>query len=227
MGGADRHVPRARRRGRQRRRLPGGGAQQERHRRGPVFAHAGGDIGASHSWRAGLSYLRARSTAETRRRGGHGARFPASRLTIADFVWKYAPHGNATRDQLQAAGRVLLAQGDGLSLRQRRRARPHHPRGTARQSGWYLQGVYQFMPHVARGRALRPARHRQRRHGVNGVYLAPALHRRRTRVMVDYTPSEFSRVRLQFAASKLGPASPTTSVRAVHPEPGAHGAHKY
>ena len=118
VGGADRHVPRARRGDRQRRRLS---RQPTRNSNGigswRAFVHAGGDIGASHSWRAGLSYLQtARRTiastlpATSRATSAQLAFAGKSQLAIADFVWKYAPNGNATRHQLQAAGRVFLAR---------------------------------------------------------------------------------------------------------------------
>ncbi len=68
---------------------------------GIVYVHAGDDVGASSSWRAGLSYL---STAAKNRDytqlgvDGNDAQVSfsgKSQVAIADFVWKWAPNGNA------------------------------------------------------------------------------------------------------------------------------------
>jgi hypothetical protein len=173
----------------------------ERNRNGigstAVFAHTGGDIGASHSWRAGVSQLRARSMDEE----GVNA---TSRLSIADFVWKYAPQGNARDTSFKLQGEYFTGR----------------IREAARQSGWYLQGVYQFLPQWRMG-----VRHdRLDPGGVDEVGYNP----RRTSVMLDWNPSEFSRIRLQFARSQLLPeVSDNQWFLQYILSLGAHGAHKY
>jgi len=164
---------------------------------GAAYAHLGGDIGDSYSWRAGASYLRTRSEDDL------GAT-ASSTLGIADFVWKYAPHGNIRETYLKVQGEFFSGR----------------IREAARQSGWYLQGVYQFLPEWrfgARYDRLDPR-------GVDDVGYAP----RRTSAMLDYNVSEFSRLRLQFARSQL--ASDVTDnqwfVQYIL-SLGAHGAHKY
>ena len=161
-----------------------------------VFAHAGGDIGASHSWRAGVSYLKARSKEE-----GIEA---TSRLGIADFVWKYAPNGNARETNLKVQGEYFSGR----------------IREASRQAGWYLQGVYKFMPEWRVG-----VRHdRLDSRGVDDVTYAP----RKTSVMFDYNPSEFTRIRLQFARSQLLPdVSDSQWFLQYILSLGAHGAHAY
>ena len=173
----------------------------ERNRNGAnattVFAHTGGDVGASHSWRAGLSYLR------TRAEGEEGATL-ASRLGIADFVWKYAPGGNARERNFKLQGEYFTGR----------------IREAVRQSGWYLQGVYQFLPQWRVG--LRHERLDAR--GVDDVVHAP----RRSSAMVDYNPTEFSRLRLQFTRSQLLPeVSDNQWFVQYILSLGAHGAHRY
>jgi len=65
-----------------------------------AFAHLGGDLGESHSWRAGLSYLQARPR---EREGWVEDLNDVEALTLfsgdsktwlADVVWKWAPGGN-------------------------------------------------------------------------------------------------------------------------------------
>jgi len=69
---------------------------------GALFAHLGGDVGAAHSWRAGLSWLGTRAAdrethlEDTDPAGANevtGLFTGRSRPWLADFVWKWAPGG--------------------------------------------------------------------------------------------------------------------------------------
>ncbi|HEY5862603.1 MAG TPA: hypothetical protein VIX61_05905, partial [Casimicrobiaceae bacterium] len=74
------------------------------------------------------------------------------------------------------------------------------------QSGWYLQGVWQFMPQWRVGARYDWLNPGTPDYGVNDVYLATAsFNPQKTTVMFDYTPSEFSRFRVQYAESKTQP----------------------
>ena len=158
---------------------------------GALFAHTGGDIGVSHSWRAGLSQLRTRAEDAGRQR-----------LAIADFVWKYAPGGNATRTNFKVQGEYFRSTSA----------------EAARQSGWYVQGIYQFMPGWRVG-----ARYDQLDAG-SGSEFTP----KRGSLMLDYSPSEFSRVRLQLAQAKTQPEVTDNQVFLQYIlSLGAHGAHRY
>jgi hypothetical protein len=170
----------------------------ERNRNGAgawaAYAHAGGDVGDSHSWRAGVSYLETKACCTDAR----------SKLALADFVWKWSPHGNNRERYVKLQGEYL----DGKI------------REGVRQSGWYLQGVYQFLPQWRVG-----LRHdRLDPNGVDEATYAP----RKSSVMVDYNPSEFSRIRLQFARSRML-ADVTDNQWFVQYilSLGAHGAHRY
>lgn len=181
------------------------GAQRTRNGAGAAaaFAHLGGDIGAYASWRAGISHLRTKSSLEEHEDGGvTGA--AESKLTIADFVWKYAPGGNPRESSFKLQGEYF----DGRI------------REAARQSGWYLQGVWQFHPEWRIG-----ARYdRLDANGVDDATQAP----RRASAMIDWNPSEFSRVRLQYARAELAPgATDNQWVLQYILSLGAHGAHKY
>ncbi len=167
-----------------------------------AFAHFGGDLGANASWRAGVSYLRTRSTLEE---GGEGAiGVAASRLAIADFVWKYAPRGNPREGSFKLQGEYF----DGRIAE------------AARQSGWYLQGAWQFHPEWRVG-----ARYdRLDASGVEDVTYAS----RRASALIDWSPSEFSRVRLQLARSELAQGVTDNQVFLQYIlSLGAHGAHRY
>ena len=149
-----------------------------------AYAHTGGDIGESHNWRAGLSYLRTRDDLSIERR-----------ISIADFVWKWAPNGNSRQTNFKVQGEYLRSTSDVAD----------------RESGWYLQGVYQFMP--------------MWRIGARYDRLDPA---KRYSVMVDWSPSEFSRLRLQLARSQSVPDLTDNQVFVQYIlSLGAHGAHRY
>ena len=158
MGRADRAVPRARRRSRATATtFPGSRAQQERRRvaawstRTPAATSAPATAGE----RASPICRPARRTASTRRSTSpattrSSASTAPATSAIADFVWKYAPNGNARRptSSCRASTSGGARRGDFTYDRGRRAGPDAAPRDYASpQSGWYLQGVYQFMPY--------------------------------------------------------------------------------
>ncbi|SFC80728.1 hypothetical protein [Massilia yuzhufengensis] len=199
---------------------------------GAVFAHAGGDIGDSSSWRAGLSYLRTRAAGREFDEAGMPAAFSGrSQVVVADAVWKWAPNGNPTRQNLKLQGEWMQRRESG-SLAAMDEAGGYR----SRQSGWYLQGVYQFAPGWRTG-----LRHDRLDSGstriglVNdgvlglGAFSSLAAYRpRRTSVMLDYSPSEFSRLRLQVARDDARPESSDNQVYLQYiMSLGAHAAHNF
>ena len=66
-------------------------------------------------------------------------------------------------------------------------------------------------------------------YGTNAAYLInPSFHPQRSTVMLDWTPSEFSRFRLQFAQAKLREGITDNEFFLQYILTlGAHGAHKY
>ena len=202
-----------------------------------VFVHTGGDVGQSHSWRAGLSYLDARAgDRDTTQFDAAGnlvqTQFAGkSRLALADFIWKYAPNGNAqnTNFKLQAEYFWRRERGDltydadaGLGLTQ---TAPY----ASTQSGGYLQGVWQFMPMWRVGLRYDRLNPGDPDYGANDAYLAmPGFHPQRYTFMVDWTPSEFSRVRLQYARNDMRPdVTDNEWFLQYILTLGAHGAHKF
>ena len=172
---------------------------------GALFAHTGGDIGVSQSWRAGLSWLT--THAEDRPDGFTGK----SRVAIADFVWKYAPNGNSRETNVKV-------QGEYLSRRE-----------VARQSGWYLQGVWQLNPEWRVGARLDRLDPGSAPYEAEGALLQVAGFKpKRASVMVDYNPSEFTRIRLQYGRSQTLPGIADNEWFLQYIlSLGAHGAHKY
>ena len=99
------------------------------------------------------------------------------------------------------------------------------------QSGWYLQGVYQFMPRWRTGLRydrLDPGDAQVGALNAGNVISDYAYTPTRTSLMLDYSPSEFSRLRLQLARdnSRQGLADNQLFLQYIM-SLGAHGAHQY
>ena len=174
---------------------------------GALYAHAGGDVGDSHSWRAGVSWLNTKSD-ERRAKDDTG---------IVDFVWKWAPNGNARQTSFKVQGEYFRRKEKGeTAMNSPVVVDPASYSLT--QNGWYLQAVYQPIP--------------MWRVGVRYDSLDPGaadpFNPRKWTAMVDWSPSEFSRVRLQFARSQTVAEVTDNQVFVQYIlSLGAHGAHKY
>ena len=204
---------------------------------GSIFAHAGGDIGDKASWRAGLSYL---ETHASDREGtlpdtaGNLAKVAftgKSKIAIADFVWKYAPSGNAKLTNFKVQGEYFWRRESGdltydsdsaLGLTQT-------DAYSSKQNGWYLQGIWQFMPMWRVGLRYDRLNPGNPEYGANDAYLVTdAFHPEKTTAMVDYSPSEFSRFRVQYAQSKTRPGLTDNQLFLQYIlSLGAHPAHKF
>jgi hypothetical protein len=204
---------------------------------GAAYVHAGGDIGTSNSWRAGLSYLQLRPNDRQYAQddlAGNPAQLAfsgKSQLSIADFVWKWAPNGNAMDTNFKLQGEYFWRKENGdltydsdgaLGL-------TSTSAYSSRQSGWYVDGVYQFMPSWRVGARYDRLGTGTVSYGANGIYLAQdSFNPQRYSVMLDYTPSEFSRFRVQWQQSKIRPDMTDNQLFVQYILTlGAHGAHKF
>ena len=199
---------------------------------GTLFVHVGGDVGASNSWRAGLSTLQ--TSPQNQESSGTNIAGNAvtnsfsgnTHLWIADFVWKYAPNGNPVYTNFKLQAEYLHRHQDG-NLTYDVTGLDRTASYQATQSGWYLLGVYQFRPYWRVG--LRTERLDQGTvdYSTNGATMAPPdFNPHKNSAMVDYSPSEFSRIRLQFARddSRQGVTDDQWYVQYLM-SLGAHGAH--
>ena len=209
----------------------------ERNRNGigstALFAHVGDDIGESASYRAGLSYLR--TSAAQRTYGDFDSAGNAvtnaftgnSSTVIVDGIYKWAPNGNPVRTNFKLQGEYFRRTDRGSLGDDVNSASAAY---RAAQSGWYLQGVYQFTAGWRAG--LRYDRLNSGtpdigNGGGNFSQLA-AYNARRTSVMLDYSPSEFSRFRLQFARDRARPEATDNQIFLQYiMSLGAHGAHTF
>ena len=202
-----------------------------------AYAHTGGDIGESHSWRAGVSYLHTRAqdrestVTDAQGRSVDTGFTGTSNVAGIDFIWKYAPYGNAQETNFKLQGEYFWMRQNGDLTYDRDGALGLTQTGSYRsnQSGWYFQGVWQFMPYWRVGARYDRLNPGSPDYGINASYLdAPVFHPERYTLMFDWTPSEFSRWRLQFAQSRNQPGITDNEIFLQYILTlGAHGAHKF
>jgi hypothetical protein len=204
---------------------------------GVAYVHAGGDVGVSHSWRAGLSYLHTaakdRSYSQTDISGNDALLNFSGRsdVAVADVVWKWAPNGNAQERNFKLQGEYFWRRehGDLTYDADGALAATQTAGYRSQQSGFYVQGIYQFMPGWRVGARYDRLDPGTVNYGANGAYFGDiAFNPQRSALMVDYTPSEFSRFRVQYAQSKVQPGLTDNQIFVQYILTlGAHGAHRY
>jgi len=219
-----------------------GGAQN-------YFARIGGDIGTDQSYRLGLSYLRAEPDGRT---GGHAHDHGSdeahgeetfsftgnSDLAVVDAVWKWAPGGNFRDGGLTLRGEYFYRDEDGLFTLDTEDGSALLPYdGT--QKGFYLEGVYQFAPHWRAGLRydrLTSDNNLSVTENTTGEDPEEIIDESglitdhdpyRWSAMVDWSPSEFSKLRLQYSRDYTLPDADDQVYLQYIMSLGAHGAHQY
>ena len=201
-----------------------------------LFGHLGGDIGDSHSWRSGVSYLSTRAL----ERSGSLADFAGvevstafsgdSKTWMADFVWKWAPRGNPNVNNFKFAAELFRREENGSLNCEGGLCGAGSPGAYhATQYGGYAQAVYQFMPRWRTGYRYDLLDPGSRDYGSNNINLPrPDYRPTRHSLMLDYSPSEFSRLRLQYTKDKSteGISENQWFVQYIY-SLGAHGAHAF
>lgn len=207
-----------------------------------LFAHVGGDVGDAISWRTGAAYLDQRAEDRSFENVDEfglpliDSFTGKSRTWVVDGVLKWTPVGDPNRRQLKVQAEymqrretgLLAFDTDGSNLIDGYRSS---------QSGWYLQGVYQFLPRWRAGLRYDALDSGSPRIGLvdSGelpLSAFPALLSAdpdRISIMLDWNPSEFSRLRAQYDWDDArGQDDRDRAFRLQYIYGiGAHGAHKY
>lgn len=218
-------------------RFPAGGAANDGAGAASAFAKIGADVGDSHAWQAGLSYWSA--DVAGRSSGGHahdgaGLETPSftgdSTVYGVDAVWKWAPHGNPQRRNFKFQFEYFVRDERGdIALVGSEPLETSSYDGT--QRGWYAQGIYQFIPRWRFG--LRydwleadndgPEPDVLSQAGLDNEGHTP----QRYSFMVDYSHSEYSRLRLQYNRDESSPEADNQWILQYVMSLGAHGAHRF
>jgi len=193
------------------------------------FLHVGGDVGTTSSWRAGVSYLAADANNRVSPFANGSVAFTGtSDVAIADFVWKWAKNGNPRERYYIVQAEYLHRKEDG-DVAVSTIPTPAVVNGvySGTQSGFYVQGVYQFYPRWRAG--LRYDR-LDASNTVSPAVPEPLVtdHRpSRITLMSDFSNSEFSRMRLQISRDESRPEPDDQIVFQYLMSLGAHGAHRF
>lgn len=227
--------------------FPGSGRNRNGANSGMVFFHVGDDVGASNSYRVGASYRK--TTAADRRfedvnsldEDVINAFDGDSKMWGVDLIWKWSPNGNPVERNFKFQTEYFQRREDGrLTYDVDGTSTPGS--GTdfyrSKQSGWYAQAVYQFMPRWRAGLRYEELDYGTVDNGlainsVNGLTAAdfPRIAEndpKRIAAMVDASPSEFSRLRLQFSRDEARFDQSDNQIFLQYiMSLGAHGAHKF
>ena len=196
------------------------------HERGAysAFVHFGDDISTGGSWQGGLSYLR--TEARGRDLGssdddGNEVFRGFSNIGIASLVYKWAPDGNPAERNLKLSGEYFYQRESGSF---------DSTPADRDNDGWYLQGVYQFIPQWKMG--LRYDRLHADETIAPGL-AGTALDSRggtpqRASALLEYDTSEFGRLRLQYSRDDSLVGEPNNIVRLQYTVIlGPHSAHGF
>ncbi|MEO8007165.1 MAG: hypothetical protein ABI728_01400 [Betaproteobacteria bacterium] len=208
---------------------------------GMIFAHLGDDVGISNSYRVGASYRMTKAEDRTYDDVDSigtpvtNAFTGDSKMWGVDFVWKWAPNGNTVDRNFKFQAEYLRRKEDG-NLAFNTTGPSLSDAYQSSQSGWYMQGAYQFMARWRVGLRYEELNSGNPDIGLvnSGTLTAADFPRlaqndpKRTTAMIDFSPSEFSRFRLQFARdeARFNEADNQVFLQYIM-SLGTHGAHKF
>ncbi|MFN0039613.1 MAG: hypothetical protein ACKVP2_08895 [Burkholderiales bacterium] len=225
--------------------FPGAESEKNGLNAGAVFVHVGGDVGINNSYRVGASYRKTRAaereyddTNSLDEEVENVFSDVESSMWGIDVVWKWAMNGDPSTRHFKFQAEYFHRKEDGNLQYD---AGGGSTQGTldgnfsTKQTGFYVQGVYQFMPRWRFG-----VRFDQLDSGsFNSDLFDAGLTRddfqllrdhkpKRNSAMIDFSPSEFSRFRLQFTEDQARfDASDSQIFLQYIMSLGAHGAHKF
>lgn len=206
--------------------FPAGGADGNDIGAWTAYGRIGGDVGDNTSWRFGLSTLQANGI--SRDANEDTVNFSGdSNLYIADARAVYAPTGNNAEQELIFQGEYFYRDEDGTY--------EDTDAGTGAinyddsQSGWYAQSVYKFHPQWRVGARYSQLYAGDAPAGLVGSALDDGGHDPwSATAMVDWTNSEFSRLRAQFSREEVADGQDDNQFTLQYiMSLGAHSAHNY
>jgi hypothetical protein len=226
-----------------------GGENDKNNRGRSVFVKTGADLNDSSSWQLGASYYE--SKFHVREAGGHGHghgggtdvhnEIEDGKVNISgvDFVYKWAPNGNPTNKNFKFQAEYFVRNESGEAEFKESPTEEAEADYKGKQHGFYGQAVYQFRPSWRAG-----VRYDQLR-ATNEItnFVADGIDEeefleesglgvdgkpKKYSMMVDYSPSHFSRIRLQFSQLESGHHDKTDIVTLQYVMSlGSHGAHTF
>jgi len=210
-------------------RYPAGGAAHHGVGSATLGVKTGGDIGFSNSWLLGFSWVRADSDG---RKTGHDHDHDHDSLLftgdtdlyVADFVWKWAPNGNSRQQNFKFQAEYMWRNEKGEYTLPGAAPGPWDND----QRGWYAQAVYQPFPQWRFGARLDHLSSDTPGMMWEGTPLYPGgSDPKRYSLMVDWSNSEFSRLRFQYNHDRASDLTDNQFGLQYIFSIGAHGAHAF
>ena len=204
-----------------------------------AFVDIGDDIGIEHSWQLGLSHWQSNDV-EGRESGGHGAHggvaeIPSfsgdSKINALDIVYKWAPDGNPKNTNFKLQFEYFDRKESGTVTMLNSGPPVETSSYNGHQKGWYVQMIYQFKAQWRAG--LRYDQLGSNNTGSDANVLGEAglgnegHTPRRSSAMLEWLPSEFSRVRLQYNRDDSYEKSDNQVFLQYTMSLGSHGAHQF
>lgn len=206
--------------------FPTGGADGDDIGAFTAYGRIGGDMGDNTSWRLGVSALHARDA--VRSANEDLVIFDGdSNLYGTDFRLTYAPTGNSANKEVILQGEYFHRDEEGTYDDQ--------DAGTGvvnyddNQNGWYAQAVYKFLPQWRVGARYSELYAGDVPVGLVGSALDDGGHDPwSATAMVDWSNSEFGRLRAQFSREELADSQEDDQFTLQYiMSLGAHGAHPF
>ena len=199
------------------------------------YAKTGGDIGINHSWQASVSHWQT-SPEDRKYDGGHdhggGALDPVlfngdTDISNISLIYKWAPNGNFKQQNITLLGEYFYLDEDGRLNNSAELASYD-----GKQYGGFFEGIYQFTQHWRTG--LRYDRLGSDLRASDDELLTDAgldfsgFNPQRYSLMLEWLPSEFSRIRAQINHDKSSSHKDNTEFFLQYTASiGAHRAHSF
>ena len=188
----------------------------------------GGDMGTDHAWLLGVSHWQANNIGE-RLDVADNSFSGDSKIHALNVVYKWSPHGNPLERNFKLQMEYFKRAEDGV-ITDAISTNPSTYNGE--QNGGYAQAIYQFMPRWRTG--LRLDQLSADNTGNNLLVLSDVgvltngHQPQRSSAMIEWIPSEFSRIRLQYNTDQSAAGSTDKQIFVQYTYTlGAHGAHQF
>ncbi|MSQ98179.1 MAG: hypothetical protein EXR85_02610 [Xanthomonadales bacterium] len=210
-------------------RYPAGGAGNSGIGSSTLNIKTGGDVGISNSWQIGLSWLQAKSDERASGYEYQPVLFTGDTdIYIADMVWKWAQNGNSRERNFKFQAEYMWRNEDGYYTLLPDFEAPYDEDWDEGAQGWYAQAIFQPFPRWRVG---------VRYDSLSGGTADPdfvgtplyylGADPKRYSMMVDWSNSEFSRLRFQYEHDMSGEMDDDQFALQYIFSIGAHGAHNF
>jgi len=210
---------------------PAGGAGNSGIGSSTLNVKTGGDVGISNSWQFGFSWFKSKSDDRASGYEYKPVLFTGdTEIYIADMVWKWSPFGNSRERNFKFQAEYMWRKEDGFySLLSDIDVPPYDALHWDKAAqGWYAQAIFQPFPRWRFGvryDSLSGGTSDPEFVGTPLYYLGPDP--QRYSMMVDWSNSEFSRLRLQYEHDMSGEMDDDQFALQYIFSIGAHGAHNF